>query len=94
MAQVIWLPDEVFDELKRFVHGCVEAINAKLKELTPKYETSTIVKAEMAKNGIVLRKASIRGIEGHAGSMEAGSAVGKSARFDRPVEAGGMRYLK
>lgn len=68
--------------------------NAKLKELTPKYETSTIVKAEMAKNGIVLRKASIGGIEGHAGSMEAGATVGKSARFDRPVEAGGKVLLK
>lgn len=78
-----------------FVHGCVGRINQKLKELTPKFETNAIIKAEMAKNGIVLRNTRNSGIEAHAGSLKAGAAAGNAARFDRPVgQGGGIRRLK
>jgi hypothetical protein len=77
-----------------FVQGCVEVINKKLKELTPSYETNALVKAEMAKNGIVLKKARTTGREVDPNSFAKGSAAGSSARFDRPVGSGGMRMLK
>ena len=78
-----------------FVQGCVGRIVQKLQELTPKYETSAIVKAEMAKNGIVLMNARRSGMEAHVGSAMAGANAGEFARFDRPVEAGGtVRRLK
>ncbi len=77
-----------------FVAGCVAKINEKLRELTPKHETSAIVKAEMTKNGIALVKARNTGMEAHIGSAMAGAAAGNSARFDKPVGSGGMRRLK
>lgn len=77
-----------------FVVGCVTRIVEKLKELTPKYETNAIVAAEMAKNGIVLKKARNSKREVHAASALAGSKAGEYARFDRPVGQGGARLLK
>lgn len=77
-----------------FVWGCTNRINEKLNELTPKFETNSIVKAEMTKNGVSLVKARNTKSNIHEGSALAGMAAGKHARFDRPVEAGGMRYLK
>lgn len=77
-----------------FVWGCVQKINEKLKELTPKYETSALVKAEMAKNGIALRYAKNTKSNIHEGSAIAGANAGKHARFDKPVGQGGIKRLK
>jgi hypothetical protein len=77
-----------------FVLGCVGRIVEKLKELTPKYETSAIVKAELAKNGIVLRNTTNRGREVNPLSYVQGQKAGEHARFDRPVETGGVKRLK
>ncbi len=77
-----------------FVTGCVATIQNKLMELTPKYETSAIVKAEMTKNGIALVKARRTGIEADIGSAMRGSEAGSHARFDKPVSAGGAKLIK
>lgn len=78
-----------------FVWGCVQRINEKLQELTPKYETSALVKAEMTKNGIELHKSRNTKSNIHAASAMAGSKAGEYARFDRPVGSDGKgRLLK
>jgi hypothetical protein len=77
-----------------FVTGCVTAIQNKLIELTPKYETNAIVKAKMAENGIVLHKARRINIEADIGSAMRGAEAGSHARFDKPVGSGGVKYLK
>lgn len=78
-----------------FVQGCIARINEKLKELCPEEVTeNALVTAELAKNWIVLanRRKSSRNVD--VKSALAGHKAGNHARFDRPVEAGGVRYLK
>lgn len=78
-----------------FVLGCVGRIREKLEELTPKYEVNALVKAELEKNGIVLRKARLGGNKINEFAAMAGAEAGKHARFDRPVGADGKgRLLK
>lgn len=77
-----------------FVIGCTYRINEKLKELTPRYETNAIIKAEMTKNGVSLVKSRRKHGNIDDGAAMAGAAAGNSARFDRPVSTGGVRYLK
>jgi hypothetical protein len=72
-----------------FVAGCIEKIRNKLIALTPKYETSAIVKAEMAKKGIVLVKAKNNLNAANPYAHAAGAAAGDAARFDRPVGSSG-----
>lgn len=77
-----------------FVAGCIEKIRDKLIALTPKYQINAIVKAEMAKKGIVLVKAKNNLNAANPYAHAAGAAAGNNARFDRPVGSGGTRYLK
>lgn len=76
-----------------FVIGCAARIKEKLKELTPERETNALVLAELEKQGIKLAKYQSRP-KIHEKSAMAGHKAGNHARFDRPVEAGGVRYLK
>lgn len=78
-----------------FVQGCTVRIQEKLKELCPVEVTyNALVVAELAKNGIVLSKRRNSSKEVDLWAHKAGSNAGNSARFDRPVEQGGVRYLK
>ncbi len=79
-----------------FVQGCTLRISEKLAELCPKRETkNALVEAELAKNGIVLRRRQASQREAHMQSVGAGMEAGNSARFDRPVGAdGAQRRLK
>lgn len=76
-----------------FVAGCAHRINEKLKELKPINwaKTQELIVAELGMNLVKSRGPSKRLSEKDAA---AGIKAGDSARFDRPVEAGGMRYLK
>lgn len=78
-----------------FVSGCSARISEKLKELCPVEHTqNALVTAELAKNGIVLRKGRNSGKDVDSKSANAGYEAGNSARFDRPVGQGGRFYLK
>jgi Protein of unknown function (DUF2786) len=79
-----------------FVVGCTIRIAEKLKELTPadNAKNKDIIVAELAKNGVVLRKSRADGREIDERSAQAGHQAGGSARFDRPVESGGTLRLK
>ncbi len=79
-----------------FVQGCTLRISEKLAELCPKRETkNALVEAELAKNGIVLRRRQASQREAHMQSVGAGMEAGNSARFDRPVgQSNGPRRLK
>jgi hypothetical protein len=79
-----------------FVMGCINRINEKLKELTPidYAKNKELIAAEMAKNGIALRKSRKDERNVDAGSFKAGQSAGSNARFDKPVGAGGRRMLK
>lgn len=76
-----------------FVVGCAMRINEKLEELAPIdwAKTQELIVKELNMN---LVKSRGRGREINQNSAKAGYAEGKHARFDRPVEAGGTRYLK
>lgn len=78
-----------------FVVGCAQRIEEKLKELTLPMpaKNKEIIEAELKEQGLALRnKSSNRDV--HLGSAMEGHAAGNSARFDKPVEAGGRRMLK
>lgn len=78
-----------------FVAGCTSRICEKLKELAPKIETkNAIVEAHLAKNGIVLAKRRASHRDFHEGSLRVGWDAGNHARFDKPVNQGGVRRLK
>lgn len=76
-----------------FVAGCAHRINEKLKELAPINwaKTQELIVSELGMDLVKSRDPSKRFSEKDAA---AGIKAGDSARFDRPVEAGGMRYLK
>jgi hypothetical protein len=79
-----------------FVVGCQERIKEKLEALTMKMpaKNQEIIAAVLAQNGVVLRKYNVRGIEIDRNAYGKGHAAGNSARFDRPVEQGGIKRLK
>lgn len=78
-----------------FVSGCTTRICEKLKELTPVEETkNTLVEDFMVRNGIILQKRRASHRDLHEASAKAGFAAGGNARFDKPVESGGVRRLK
>lgn len=75
-----------------FVVGCAHRINEKLKQLIP---------ITWAKNQeLILKELSLtigrvgRGKSIDQNAAKSGMRAGASATFNRPVEAGGMRYLK
>ena len=76
-----------------FVMGCAARINEKLKELAPIdwAKTQELIVKELNMN---LTKSRRSEVNVHAASANAGAEAGGRARFDRPVEAGGARYLK
>ena len=76
-----------------FVMGCASRINEKLKELAPIdwAKTQELIVKELNMNLVKSRRSS-RDINEKAAN--AGAEAGGRARFDRPVEAGGARYLK
>lgn len=79
-----------------FVVGCVARIAEKLKLLTPVEwnVNKAVIEAKMAEKGITLYKSAKdnRPIDGN--SAAAGYKAGNSATFNRPVSAGGGKYLK
>lgn len=78
-----------------FVQGCIARIAEKLKALTPAVVTeNALVTAELARNGIVLKKNRKQSRNVDQKSASAGFDAGNHARFDRPVETGGIRRLK
>lgn len=76
-----------------FVAGCAHRINEKLKELAPVdwAKTQELIVSEL---GMQLTKSRGRNRNISEKDAAAGYEQGKHARFDRPVEAGGGRYLK
>jgi len=76
-----------------FVAGCAHRINEKLAELAPKNwaVTQELIVKELNMSLVKSRGPSKRLSEKDAA---AGIKAGNSARFDRPVEAGGGKYLK
>ena len=76
-----------------FVAGCAHRINEKLKELAPInwVTTQDLIVKELNMSLVKSRGPSKKLSEKDA---TAGHKAGNSARFDRPVEAGGGRYLK
>jgi len=78
-----------------FVIGCVARIAEKLKELTPIQEAKNkeIIVAELARHGVVLYKGRRSNKEVDQHSAMAGHKAGRNARFDRPINQGGMKRL-
>ena len=76
-----------------FVMGCTQRINEKLKELIPVTwaKTQELIVKELNLN-LVKSRSGRRNISEK--DAAAGMEAGKRARFDRPVEAGGGKYLK
>lgn len=76
-----------------FVAGCTHRINEKLAELAPINwaKTQELIVKELNMSLTKSRRTS-RNIDEKSAS--AGMAAGNSARFDRPVSAGGGKYLK
>jgi hypothetical protein len=76
-----------------FVVGCTARINEKLKELAPIdwAKRQELIVKEM---GLSLVKSRGRGREVDQNAARMGHSAGASARFDRPVGQGGVRYLK
>ncbi len=76
-----------------FVAGCAYRINEKLKELAPVNwaKTQELIVSELNMSLTKSRRTSRNVSEKDAA---AGIKAGDSARFDRPVGQGGMRYLK
>lgn len=78
-----------------FVQGCTVRISEKLDKLCPIEATeNALVVAELAKNGIVLSKRRASSRNAHMASVGAGMKAGNSARFDKPVNQGGVLRLK
>lgn len=76
-----------------FVAGCAHRINEKLKELAPINwaKTQELIVSEL---NMSLTKSRGRGKNLSKKDVKAGYDAGTHARFDRPVSAGGGRYLK
>ena len=76
-----------------FVLGCASRINEKLKELAPIdwAKTQDLIVKELNMN-LTKSRRSERNVDEK--SVKAGMEAGKYARFDRPVEHGGGKYLK
>lgn len=76
-----------------FVAGCAHRINEKLNELAPINwaVTQDLIVKEL---NMSLTKSRGRSRELNEKAAAAGMDAGNSARFDRPVNQGGMRYLK
>lgn len=76
-----------------FVAGCAFRINEKLKELAPVdwAKTQELIVSEL---GMQLTKSRGRGRQLSEKDAVAGAKAGEHARFDRPVETGGVRRLK
>lgn len=76
-----------------FVAGCTHRINEKLKELAPINWAATqeLIVKELNMS-LIKSRASRKNISEK--DAAAGMAAGNSARFDRPVSAGGAKYLK
>ena len=76
-----------------FMLGCTSRINEKLKELIPIdwAKTQELIVKELNMN-LTKGRRSYR--EAHGASVKAGLKAGNSARFDRPVSAGGQLKLK
>ena len=72
-----------------FVIGCAQRINEKLKELAPIdwAKTQELIVKEL---NMSLTKGKGNQRDTDAGSVRAGHNAGGSARFDRPVESGGI----
>lgn len=75
-----------------FVRGCASRISKKLEELAPISwaKTQDLILKEL---NIVVSKERKSSLELNSAAM-AGQQAGNSARFDKPVEAGGRRMLK
>jgi len=76
-----------------FVAGCTHRINEKLKELAP-VNWATTQELIVSELGMSLTKGRAREKNISEKDAAAGFKAGDSARFDRPVGQGGMRYLK
>lgn len=76
-----------------FVAGCAFRINEKLKELAPVdwAKTQELIVKEL---NMSLTKSRGRGRQLSEKDAAAGAKAGEYARFDRPVETGGVRRLK
>jgi len=76
-----------------FVAGCAHRINEKLKELAPLdwVKTQELIVSEL---GMQLTKSRGRSRNLSEKDAAAGFKAGEHARFDRPVENGGIRRLK
>jgi len=76
-----------------FVAGCTHRINEKLRELAPvNWATTQELIVKELNMSLTRGRASRKNVSEK--DAAAGIRAGDSARFDRPVEAGGMRYLK
>jgi hypothetical protein len=73
--------------------GCAHRINEKLKELAPVNwaKTQELIVKEL---NMALTKSMGRGKEIDQNAAKMGMKAGASARFDRPVGAGGKMMLK
>lgn len=76
-----------------FVAGCAYRINEKLKELAPVdwAKTQELIVKEL---NMSLTKSRGRGRQLSEKDAAAGAKAGEYARFDRPVETGGVKRLK
>ena len=76
-----------------FVAGCAHRINERLKELAPLdwAKTQELIVSEL---GMQLTKSRGRNRQLSEKDAAAGFKAGEHARFDRPVESGGIRRLK
>jgi hypothetical protein len=76
-----------------FVIGCAARINEKLKELAPLdwAKTHELIVSEL---GMSLTKSRASKKEVNQKAARAGHEAGGSARFDRPVSAGGIKMIK
>lgn len=76
-----------------FVMGCTQRINDKLKELCPVdwAKTQELIVKEL---NLSLTKSRVGRRNASEKDVEAGYEAGKHATFNRPVGAGGGRYLK
>lgn len=89
-----------------FVLGCVSRIAERLRELTPMdpivvgngtalvLSRNALIARAMANAGISLRQPRARSRYVDSDAMNAGSASGGNARFDRPVGSGGTLLLR
>ena len=76
-----------------FVAGCTHRINEKLKELAPvNWATTQELIVKELNMSLTKSRAGRKNISEK--DAAAGIKAGNSARFDRPVEAGGRFYLK